>query len=480
MSRFVTRLLQGAGLTLALAAAVPAGAQTPMPSLVDPALSVRMVATGLAQPVHLAFLRANDMLVLEKGTGRVQRVTNGTLQGTALDLAVNSASERGLLSIALHPRFRRNGFVYLFWSESNSGSDSTALDAIDLMGNRVDRYIWDGSTLTWDRNLIRLRAFQADEGQPLRGNHNGGVIRFGPDGKLYIQIGDTGRRGQTQNLVDGPFGMGMPDDQFGGPEPDDAHLTGVILRLNDDGSAPPDNPFFEYGATLGAEVGANIQKIFAYGIRNGFGMAFDPLSGDLWEQENGDDSFSELNRVEPGMNSGWPQIMGPVERVAQFKEIETSQQFFGLQQIRWPPTNIADTPQQALSRLWVLPGSFYSGPEMAWKFEVAPGAIEFVRGRGLGMRYRNTLIMGGARPTLQGGHLFLFMLSRDRRTVRVSDPRLDDRVADNLAKFEITESESLLFGRNFGTVTDLKSGPDGNLYAVSIDHGNIYQISRVR
>ena len=96
--------------------------------------------------------------------------------------------------------------------------------------------------------------------------------------------------------------------------------------------------------TIGGEVGANIQKIFAYGVRNSFGMAFDPRSGDLWEQENGDDSFSELNRVEPGMNSGWVQIMGPSSRVPQFKEIETSPQFFGLQQIRWPPASIDFAP----------------------------------------------------------------------------------------------------------------------------------------
>jgi glucose/arabinose dehydrogenase len=128
----------------------------------------------------------------------------------------------------------------------------------------------------------------------------------------------------------------------------------------------------------------------------------------------------------------------------------------------------------------MLPGARYSRPEMAWKFEVAPGAIQFVRGKGLGSRYEFDLIMGGARPTLEGGHLFRFNLTRSRRAIAVSDPRLEDRVADNLAKFEITESESLLFGRNFGTVVDLKNGPNGSLYAVSIDHGNIYEISRRR
>ena len=241
----------------------------------------------------------------------------------ALDLAVNSGSERGLLGIALHPKFRKNGFVYLFWSESNTGADSDTLEGVRLMGNRIDRFEWDGRALEFDRSILQFRAFQADAGQPLRGNHDGGVLRFGPDGKLYAIVGDTGRRGQLQNLVNGPFGPGIPDDQFGGPEPDDAHRTGVIVRLNDDGSAPRDNPFFGVGRSMGGEVGANVQRLFAYGLRNSFGMAFDPSSGDLWEQENGDDSFSELNRAEPGMNSGWVQIMGPASRVAQFKAIET-------------------------------------------------------------------------------------------------------------------------------------------------------------
>src|SRR5687768_12896951 len=218
---------------------------------------------------------------------------------------------------------------------------------------------------------------------PPRGNHDGGILRFGQDGKLYIYIGDVGRRGQMQNLPDGPGPAGnQPDDQFGGPEPDNAHLTGVILRLNDDGSTPRDNPFFRAGARMGGEVGGNIQKIYAYGLRNSFGMAFDPESGTLWEQENGDDSFSELNRVEPGFNSGWIQIMGPPSRIAQFKAIETTvtpvptdpfaTTYFGLQQVRWSPENIADTAQEALSRLFMLPGAHYSAPEFSWKFEVAP------------------------------------------------------------------------------------------------------------
>jgi hypothetical protein len=192
-------------------------------------------------------------------------------------------------------------------------ADTDEILQVPLLGNRVDRFVWNGSALTFDHNLIMLRAFQndgapvppnqGDEEQPARGNHDGGVLRFGPDGKLYIFFGDNGRRGQLQNLPCGPTadcpGPVRPDDQFGGPEPDDAHLTGVILRLNPDGTTPTDNPFFAAGAAMANPVGDNIKKIYAYGLRNGFGMDFDPISGDLWEQENGDDTFSELNRVEP-------------------------------------------------------------------------------------------------------------------------------------------------------------------------------------
>ena len=142
--------------------------------------------------------------------------------------------------------------------------------------------------------------------------------------------------------------------------------------------------------------------MFAIGIRNSFGMAFDPVSGDLWEQENGDDTFDEINRVERGMNGGWVQLAGPIDRVAQFREMETTFGGRSLQQLRWHPTNIAD----------------------------------------------NT-----------------------------DDPRLgDDRVADNNAKNDITESESLLAGRSFGIVTDIQTGPDGHLYAVSTNRGTIYEI----
>jgi glucose/arabinose dehydrogenase len=479
MYRKRTRVLQfcvACGVVCGVMSAVTRDAlraQVPFPALVDSNLGVRAVVTGLNQPTTMAFLGANDFLVLEKATGKVHRVVNGTKQ-TVLDLAVNSASERGLLGIAIHPSFPE---VYLYWTESTTGS--TNLSETALLGNRVDRFVWNGGNLVHDRNIIMIRALQEDATNPVaRGNHDGGILRFGPDRKLYIAIGDLGRRGQMQNLPNGPFGPGIPDDQFGGPEPDDEHLSGVILRVNDDGTAPSDNPFYAVGASMPGEVGVNIQKIFAYGLRNTFGMDFDPASGDLWLEQNGDDSFTEIDRVEPGMNGGWVQVMGPIERIAQFKEIETSAQFFGLQQVRWSPVNIADSPAVALSRMFMLPGAHYSDPEFSWKFEVAPAGVGFLSSRALGPQYENDFFVGAARITLLGGNIFRFNLTGNRRNVAVDDPRLQDRVADNLAKFDITESETLLFGTNFGVGTDIRTGPNGNLFVVSLTNGAVYEIFR--
>ena len=637
-------------ILIAIVSAVTVVVHAQSPSLVDSNLRVQTVVGSvvgsLEQPTSMAFLGPNDFLVLEKATGQVKRVVNGiVLSPPVLDLAVNSGSERGLLGIALHPNFPTTPQVYLYWTESSTGIDTAVLSETPELGNRVDRYLWNGSALTFNQEIIQLRAlqpaFDAEPAPPTgRGNHDGGVIKFGPDGKLYIFIGDVGRRGWMQNLVNGPYQPGDPafgtDDSLGGPEPDDAHLTGVILRLNDDGTTPTDNPFNEIGrvfvarlegaqevppneslakgyaaffldkamtslsftvtvagldftgtqtadpaddllaahihapaprgtnggvrfgffgtpfndtnpsdvvvtpfasgvggiifskwdlaegnnTTLAAQlpnilagqsyinfhtnqfrggevrgqieestqVTANIQKVFSYGHRNSFGFDFDPKSGNLWLEENGDDTFTELNLVQPGMNGGWIQVMGPLARIDQFKLIETTMFGGTLQQARWPPTNIADSPGEATARMLMLPGAHYSDPEFSWKFEVAPAGVGFMDGSGLGRQYDGNLFMGAARPFLEGGFLWRFRLTGNRQKIGVDDPRLEDRVADNLNKPSATdaaanaqaiiESESLLFGRNFGVVTDIKTGPNGNLFVVSLSNNAIYEISR--
>jgi len=147
-----------------------------------------------------------------------------------------------------------------------------------------------------------------------------------------------------------------------------------------------------------------------------------------------------------------------------------------LQQFRWPPTRIADTPQEALSRLFMLPGAHYSDPEFSWKFALAPAGIGFLNSRELGPQYFGDLFVGLSVPAPQGGPLFHFNLTGNRRMIAVDDPRLEDRVADNLQKRDLTESESLLIGENFGIVTDIQTGPNGHLFVVSLSNGTIYEI----
>lgn len=487
------------GIAIALPLAGAAFADSIPAEMLDANLQVVPVLTGLNQPIGMVFIGENDYFLLEKATGQVRRVTNGVLQQPpVLDLTVNSNSERGLLSLVLDPAFPRSPNVYIRWTESSTGADSTVNVETPLLGNRVDRFEWNGTNLVFAQNLIRLRALQRDNQAVVgheniatnanaNGNHNGGTMRFGPDGKLYVFTGDVGRRGWMQNLANGPF-LTAPfvDDNFGGPQPDNAHLTSAVLRLNADGSAPADNPFFAVGAAMGGEVGANVQKLFSYGHRNGFGMAFDPAGGSLWLTENADDAFSEINRVVPGMNGGWIQFAGPIGRISNFKFIETTQFNSSMQQIRYPPTRVAYTPALAMARLVMLPGAVYVDPDFSWKYEVGPAGTAFVVGDALGAEYAGTMWVGSARSFQQvggnGGSLYRFRMTEDRMHIDVSaDPRLADRVADNLfaaTKFEGTESESIKIARGLGTVTDIRQGPDGALYCVSITDGTIYRISR--
>jgi aldose sugar dehydrogenase len=380
-----------------------ASAQT----LNDPTLAVTEVVSGLSAPTAMAFIGPNDILVLQKNDGWVRRVLNGVLQpGLVLDVAVDQTSERGLLGIALHPAFPVTPWVYLYYTESSTGADT--FNSPPPLGHRIYRFRWDGTALVEPTLLLHLPVLPGP-------NHDGGAITFGPDGKLYATIGDLNHRGQLQNLPAGP----AADD------------TSVIVRLNDDGTVPSDNPFFQQGG--------NLAKYYAYGIRNSFGLAFDPVTQKLWMSENGPAAYDEINLIDPGSNSGWVQIMGPVAR-----------------------------SPQGLDELFQLPGSFYTDPKFSWLDTVAPTALVFLNSSRLGEQYHNDLFVGD----INFGNLYRFRPTPTRDGVHLEHPGLSDLVADTP-----DEVQDVLFGSGFGGITDLKVGPDGRLYILSFQ-GKIFAVSQ--
>lgn len=374
----------------------------------NPALRVTEVVAGLSRPTAMAFIGPSDILVLQKADGRVRRVINGVLQsGEVLDVAVHSSSERGLLGIAVHPEFPTVPFVYLYYTESSTGIDTSDSSSAPL-GNHVYRYTWNGSALIDPLLILDLPATPGP-------NHDGGAMTFGPDGKLYVVIGDLNRNGQLQNFS-------------GGPAPDD---TGVIFRINDDGTTPSDNPFASQ---------PDLARYYAYGVRNSFGLAFDPVTGELWDTENGPDAYDEINLVQPGFNSGWERIMGSVSRDA-----------------------------QVTSDLVQFPGSQYVDPKFSWLSPVGPTGIVFLNSNQLGADYQNDAFVGD----INNGNLYRFKLNATRTGFLFQDPGLADLVADDSA-----ELEEVILGTGFAGVTDLKVGPDGLLYVLSFFQGKIFVISR--
>ena len=147
-------------------------------------------------------------------------------------------------------------------------------------------------------------------------------------------------------------------------------------------------------------------------------------------------------------------------------------------QLRFDPIQLADSPHEAYDRVVKLPSSRFSDPELTWTYEVAPGGIDFVSSKELGKDYKGDLFVGSARGALRNGNIFRLRIERNRKEVDVDDRRLRDKVADNLGKYEITESESLLFGENFGVTPDVRESPNGTLYVVSNTLGTVFEIAR--
>jgi len=376
-------------------------------SVSDPSLQVQTVVTGLDAPTTMAFLGPDDFLVLQKNDGRVRRVLGGVLQaGEVLDLPVDSFPDRGLLGIAVDPDFLNRPFVYLFYSEAPA-------DGQVLTAHRVVRYSWDGASLTAPRVLLDLPIAPTKF-------RCGGLLTFGPDDRLYAVMGDLQRIGKLQN-------------RSLGPDPDD---TSAILRIESDGTPAADNPF----------PLASMRRVFAYGLRNSFGLDFDPVTGTLWDTENGQDFYDEINVVRPGFNSGWFQIQGPDDRNTQNQDA-----------------------------LWMAPGASYRDPAFSWQTPVGPTAITFARSPRLGCGRLHDVFAGDSNC----GNLWHFVPSATRDGLDLTSPELQDKVADNAADPCVQELSDVTFGSGFGVITDLEPGPDGLLYIVSLSAGAVYRIAPV-
>jgi glucose/arabinose dehydrogenase/plastocyanin len=454
------------------AAAEPSASAEPAPAgpaMTDETLGVEVVVDGLTEPTALAVIGPDDLFVTEKSTGRVYRVQGGAAGEPVIDLAVNFFDERGLLGITLHPAFADNGFVYLYWTASGEGEgdqgllgpDTDEATALPELGNRVDRFRWDGTALTFDREIVAMRSntLDSDTSGRIRGNHDAGPIVFGADGALYIVNGDQNLRGQLQNVADGA-------------EATDADLAGVVLRLNDDGSTPDDNPFVAAGAEVGGEVGENLARIWAYGVRNSFGLAVHPDTGALWQTENGDDSWDEVNILPAGANSGWIQLIGPPERMAEYRELEVASED-GLDNPDFPPDLLATDGEAAQAAMVELPGSQYVAPVFSWKYPVAVTSIAFVTDDALGESSTGSAWLG----TVLTDGLYRYPLAANGAGFDFGDDQgLVDKVDDNTAKGDLGESADYLVGTGFGIVTHIVNGVDDRLYLTSLSAGAIYRI----
>lgn len=216
----------------------------------NPELVAEQVVGSLSFPTALRFTPDGDIIFTEKGTGQVRKIVGGVLEPDPIfNVSVNSDGERGLLGLALDPNYASNKFVYIFYTKSG-GTENEVLRFTDGVSPNPTPIV---------------------SGLPANNTHNGGRLQFGPDGNLYVTLGDVGDSANAQS---------------------NSTPAGKVLRYTSSGSIPGDNP-----------IGGN--PLYSKGHRNCFGLAIDPDSGQVFVSENGPDCDDEVNRVEAGQNYGW-------------------------------------------------------------------------------------------------------------------------------------------------------------------------------
>ena len=393
----------------------------------DPNLKYEVVASGLKSPTTMAFLGPNDILVNEKLNGTVQRIIDGKIQSQpVLDVSVANKNERGMLGIAVAKPNSTNGkssptYVFASFTETKvEGSDicpkpNRCEPGHDPLGNRLYRYelAINNSKLVNPKLLLDLPAVPGP-------GHNSGKIIIGPDYNVYFTIGDVGYKTETQNYPNKPNSNG----------------TSAVYRITQDGKA------------VKGIIGDNdpLDKYYAYGMRNSFGMDFDPVTGKLWDTENGAACCDEINLVDPGFNSGWRKVQG-------FWEVKGNTYGNMVQN----PTGLVDFGGKGK----------YSPPKFTWLNTTGPTAIKFLNSDKLGKQYQNDMFVAD----YHGGNIYHFKLNQNR-TGLVLNGTLTDKIANNAQ-----ELEDILFVAGMGAITDLQVSPyDGYLYAVSFSGGKIYRI----
>jgi aldose sugar dehydrogenase len=322
------------------------------------------------------------------------------LAAPLLQVNVSSEVERGMLGIAVSKDNQTGKHnVFLYFTESEGAKP---------LASRLYKYELTNDTLVNPKLLLDLPAVPGPR-------HNAGNIMIGPDNNLYVSVGDLdGHTTMAQNMKDG----GKPDG------------SSAILRITQDGHIPG-------GGIIGDD--GTSRKYYAYGIRNSFGMDFDPLTGKLWDTENGPSYGDEINLVEPGFNSGWLEVQGMA------------------------PFNFYS--EQDLVNFWGKGN--YSDPEFVWTDTVGPTAIKFLPSDKLGKQYSNDVFVSDVTQ----GNIYRFDLANNRTGLKV-EGSLADKIANNG-----TENSDIIFGDGFGGISDLEVGPyDGYLYVVSLGHGAIYRI----
>ena len=386
------------------------------PHVFDSNLKVEQVVNGLETPTTMAFLGSDDFLVLEKDKGTVMRVLNGKiLDEPILDVNVANSVERGMCGIAISNDGPKT-YVFLYFSEID-GNDGDDRKGIAPVGNRLYRYEFVDNKLVNPKLLLNLPAYPGPR-------HNGGAIEIGPDQNIYIPVGDVDgsfkrefQHTQTQNYAQGKV---VADGRSG------------ILRITQDGKIVE--------GILSDSM--PLRLYYAYGIRNSFGLDFDPITGFLWDTENGPQDGDEINLVEPGFNSGWNEIYG----------FSSSQKGF-------------DTKELVMFD----DRGHYEEPKLVWTRSTGLTAIIFLDSDKLGDEYKNDIFVG----SVHNGHIYHFKLNQERNDLALPQS-LAKRYIQNSIYFG---AENAIFASGLGGITDLTVGPDGYLYVVSIGQGKIFRIS---